>query len=46
MNEANMIDVCFDQINCFLMPHPGDAVSSDPNFNGKLSGTVTFFIVM
>ncbi|CAH0594472.1 unnamed protein product [Chrysodeixis includens] len=31
------IDRCFEQVTCFLMPHPGLKVSTDPNFNGRLS---------
>ena len=28
----------FDQIGCYLMPHPGKKVVADPKFIGKLEG--------
>uniref|UniRef100_A0AC35TT98 GB1/RHD3-type G domain-containing protein n=2 Tax=Rhabditophanes sp. KR3021 TaxID=114890 RepID=A0AC35TT98_9BILA len=30
------IQNCFEKLECFLMPHPGLTVSSNPNFTGKL----------
>ncbi|KAL3320650.1 Atlastin-3, partial [Cichlidogyrus casuarinus] len=27
---------CFSRLYCFLLPHPGMEVASDPNFDGKL----------
>lgn len=29
---------CFDQVGCFLMPHPGLKVATNPHFDGRLSG--------
>ncbi|RDD47484.1 Atlastin-1 [Trichoplax sp. H2] len=31
------IHSCYEQLNCFLMPHPGFVVSTNPNFKGRLS---------
>lgn len=30
------INACFGKIDCYLMPHPGLRVATDPRFNGKL----------
>lgn len=30
----------FDDIQCFLMAHPGDSVSTSPSFVGDLGGTL------
>jgi len=33
------VDECFDQVDCYLMPHPGKKVANDDgNFHGRLSG--------
>ncbi|KAF4519054.1 hypothetical protein B566_EDAN001640 [Ephemera danica] len=33
-----MLRTCFDKVDCYLMPHPGDVVSSSVKFNGHLKG--------
>lgn len=37
------IRLCFSDINCFLMPHPGLRVATDPEFRGQLSGKASHF---
>lgn len=32
------IKECFDKIGCYLMPHPGLKVATNPSFQGQLNG--------
>lgn len=35
-NVRNHIQHCFSNINCFLLPHPGLKVATNPKFDGRL----------
>jgi atlastin len=35
---------CFSDINCFLMPHPGGKVATNPRFDGRVSDIDSEFI--
>jgi hypothetical protein len=33
-----MFCTCFEQIECYLLPHPGETVDADENFTGAIKG--------
>lgn len=37
------INSCFSSVSCFLMPHPGLMVATDPHFDGRLADVDTAF---
>lgn len=37
-NVRKHIHSCFSNIGCFLLPHPGLKVATNPNFDGRLRG--------
>lgn len=36
------IHSCFTNISCFLMPHPGLKVATNPHFDGRIAGVSSF----
>lgn len=47
-NVRKHIHSCFSNLGCFLLPHPGLKVATNPNFDGRLNGKkisiVCFFL--
>lgn len=37
-NVRKHIHSCFSNLGCFLLPHPGLKVATNPNFDGRLNG--------
>uniref|UniRef100_A0A4W3IKN2 Atlastin-1 n=1 Tax=Callorhinchus milii TaxID=7868 RepID=A0A4W3IKN2_CALMI len=44
-NVRKHIYSCFTNISCFLMPHPGLKVATNPNFDGRLKEVDEDFII-
>lgn len=40
-NVRKHIHSCFSNIGCFLLPHPGLKVATNPYFDGRLKGEET-----
>lgn len=41
-NVRKHIRSCFSNLGCFLLPHPGLKVATNPNFDGRLNGRKLF----
>lgn len=45
-NVRKHIHSCFSNICCFLLPHPGLKVATNPHFDGRLRGeTPRWFLI-
>nr|XP_014426257.1 atlastin-2-like [Pelodiscus sinensis] len=45
-NVRKHIRSCFSNLGCFLLPHPGLKVATNPNFDGRLNGRKHFIVLM
>lgn len=43
-NVRKHIHSCFSNLGCFLLPHPGLKVATNPNFDGRLNGRKLFIL--
>ena len=43
-NVRRHIRSCFNEINCYLMPHPGNKVATNPTFDGRVADIDNEFI--
>jgi len=43
-NVRKHIHSCFSSIDCFLLPHPGLKVATNPHFDGRLKGQDRFLL--
>ena len=42
-NVRNYIKNSFEKLDCFLLPHPGETVTTDPEYEGQRSGLAPEF---
>ena len=45
-NVRKHIHSCFSNIGCFLLPHPGLKVATNPHFDGRLRGEVHTLVLV